>query len=278
MKKFTIFLISILFLSGCATLQVKKEEKKSKEAEKKEEKEETLEEIINIKLNQTIAIAETSLEVSKNAEKIAIEALNLSKQVNADLDATIKKLNEAIEALNQIRKFVEDEVKKAIDKANEAIRISNEASRRAMEYADKKTEEAIEIVAAAIEQTEEVMKETLKMAQEASELAIRVAKEGNEQVIKLAKESSEHSIAIANQTLAEINRVRAILQIKEEEPIIEKEPLEAKYYIVKKGDTLKKIAYKFYNDTSKWEVIYKANKHIIKNPDALTPGIKILIP
>jgi nucleoid-associated protein YgaU len=238
MKKFNIYFISILFLSGCSTLQVKKEREKS------------FEEIVNMKLNQAISIAETSLEISKNAEKLAIEALNTSKKANANSEEAIKKVNEAIEAINENRKFVEDQVQKAIDKANEAIKVANEASTKAMDYADKKTEEAI-----------------------------RVAKEASDKAIESAKQSSEKSIAVANQTIAEINRLRATIEIKkEEEPIILEEPKMAKYYIIKKGDTLKKIAYKFYNDTSKWEVIYKANKNIIKNPDILTPGIKIFIP
>ncbi|MCS7180499.1 MAG: LysM peptidoglycan-binding domain-containing protein, partial [bacterium] len=82
----------------------------------------------------------------------------------------------------------------------------------------------------------------------------------------------------ANQTIAEINKLRATIQMKPVEPIIEEEPKEGKYYTIKKGDTLKKIAYKYYNDTSKWKVIYEVNKNIIKNPNNLTPGIKIYIP
>jgi len=238
MKNGKIFFILILLLSGCSTLQVKKEPQKS------------FEEIINMKLNQAISIAETSLEISKNAEKLAIESLNTSKQANANSEEAMKKVNEAIEAINENRKFVEDQVQKAIDKANEAIKVANEASTKAMDYADKKTEEAI-----------------------------RVAKEASDKAIESAKQSSERSIAVANQTIAEINRLRSTIEIKkEEEPIILEEPKGAKYYVVKKGDTLKKIAYKFYNDPSKWEVIYKANKNIIKNPNLLRPGTKIFIP
>ncbi len=238
MKKNRIFFILVLFLSGCSTIQIKKEQKKS------------FEEIINMKLNQAISIAETSLEISKNAQNLAIEALNTSKQANENSEQAIKKVNEAIEAVNENRKFVEDEVQKAIDKANEAIKIANKASTEAIEYADKKTDEAI-----------------------------RIAKEVSNKAIEVAKESSERSIAVANQTIAEINRLRSTIEIKkDEEPIILEEPKSGKYYIVKKGDTLKKIAYKFYNDTSKWIIIYNANKDKVKNPNVLTPGLKLYIP
>ncbi|MGB9678344.1 MAG: LysM peptidoglycan-binding domain-containing protein, partial [Candidatus Ratteibacteria bacterium] len=108
--------------------------------------------------------------------------------------------------------------------------------------------------------------------------AIKAANEASEKAIKAANEASEKAIAVANQTIAEINRLRATIQMKPSEPIIEEEPKSGKYYTIQKGDTLKKIAYKFYNDTSKWQLIYQANKSIIKNPNSLTPGIKIYIP
>jgi nucleoid-associated protein YgaU len=49
-------------------------------------------------------------------------------------------------------------------------------------------------------------------------------------------------------------------------------------YVVKPGDTLKKIAEEFYGDASKWMLIYKANKAIIKDPDVLYPGLELKIP
>lgn len=49
----------------------------------------------------------------------------------------------------------------------------------------------------------------------------------------------------------------------------------ANIYIVKKGDTLSKIAKK-YNTT--WQKIYNNNKNIIgKNPNLIIPGQKIII-
>lgn len=52
---------------------------------------------------------------------------------------------------------------------------------------------------------------------------------------------------------------------------------EKKYYIVKSGDTLSKIALKFYNNSSEYEKIFKANKDL-KNPGDIKPGQKIIIP
>ena len=49
-----------------------------------------------------------------------------------------------------------------------------------------------------------------------------------------------------------------------------------KHYVVKKGDTLSGIAFKFYRDTSKWRKIADVNK--IRNPRALAVGKKLVIP
>ncbi len=228
MKEKLIFLGIFLLLNGCAMYQTKKEIEPKK----------SFEEMVEIKLKQVLATAETSLEISKNAEKLSIEALNTSNQAKANSEIAIKKVDEAIVATNEVRRFTESEVQRAIDTANkasqEAIKVANEASQKAIEKANE--------------------------------------------AINIANEASEKSIAVANQTIAEINRLRATIQMKPLEPIIEEEPKYGKYYVIQKGDNLKKIAYKFYNDTSKWKLIYEVNKKIIKNPENLTPGVKIYIP
>ena len=50
------------------------------------------------------------------------------------------------------------------------------------------------------------------------------------------------------------------------------------YYIVQNGDTLQKISEKFFGTTKEWKNIYDANKHILKSPDRIRPGQKLVIP
>lgn len=53
----------------------------------------------------------------------------------------------------------------------------------------------------------------------------------------------------------------------------------SKKYTVVKGDSLSKIAKKYYHDSSKWPKIYEANKKVIgKNPNKIYPGQKLVIP
>lgn len=53
-----------------------------------------------------------------------------------------------------------------------------------------------------------------------------------------------------------------------------------KTYVVKKGDTLEKIAARpeIYGDKKKWYKIFKANKDKIKQPDKIYPGQVLIIP
>jgi len=49
-------------------------------------------------------------------------------------------------------------------------------------------------------------------------------------------------------------------------------------YTVVKGDSLSKIAKRFYGDAQQWRKIYEANKDQIKNPDLIYPGQTFNIP
>lgn len=49
-------------------------------------------------------------------------------------------------------------------------------------------------------------------------------------------------------------------------------------YVVAKGDSLSKIAKKFYGDAKLWHVIHEANKDRIKNPDMIQIGWSLTIP
>lgn len=60
---------------------------------------------------------------------------------------------------------------------------------------------------------------------------------------------------------------------------VESEPMvEYVDYTIEKNDTLQKISKKFYDTYRKWPQIYEANKDVIKDPNNITPGVKIRIP
>ncbi len=52
----------------------------------------------------------------------------------------------------------------------------------------------------------------------------------------------------------------------------------ARMYIVQSGDSLSKIAKRFYGDATSWKKIFEANRDVVKNPDLIQPGWKLQIP
>lgn len=55
-------------------------------------------------------------------------------------------------------------------------------------------------------------------------------------------------------------------------------PAAPRTYTVVAGDSLSKIAKKFYGDGKKWKPIFEANRDTVKNPDLIHPGQVLKIP
>ena len=66
--------------------------------------------------------------------------------------------------------------------------------------------------------------------------------------------------------------------LEKEEEIQSQIKASTKEYIVKKGDTLSKIAYEQLGKASRWKYLYELNKDRIKDPHSLREGQKIIIP
>ncbi len=59
----------------------------------------------------------------------------------------------------------------------------------------------------------------------------------------------------------------------------EEEKIETrKFHIVRKGETLSNISYKYYGSAGKWQKILNANRKAIKDPRKLRPGTRLIIP
>ncbi|MDF1584645.1 MAG: peptidoglycan-binding protein LysM [Methyloprofundus sp.] len=77
----------------------------------------------------------------------------------------------------------------------------------------------------------------------------------------------------------QINDVETAAETQTEADIISAlEPDNIEYYIIQSGDSLSKIAKKYYNNAAEYPRIFEANKEVIKNPDLIYPGQKIRIP
>ena len=55
-------------------------------------------------------------------------------------------------------------------------------------------------------------------------------------------------------------------------------PPEKQFYTVKKGDYLSKIAKEVYGNANKYNIIFEANKPMLKDPNLIYPGQVLVIP
>ena len=55
-------------------------------------------------------------------------------------------------------------------------------------------------------------------------------------------------------------------------------PVGGEVYVVQKGDTLYRLARRFYNDQSRWREIWEANRTRLPDPNKLPVGMKLIIP
>jgi nucleoid-associated protein YgaU len=67
-------------------------------------------------------------------------------------------------------------------------------------------------------------------------------------------------------------------QIQPENYISTEKIKTTRFYIVRTGDTLSKISKNYYSSALDWHKIYQANRDVIKNPDSIKPGTKLIIP
>jgi len=221
---------------------------------------------LRTQLKQAKAIAETSLEVSKESDDYARQALDTANQAVATANKALQAANEAIAAANAAKDFAAKETSKAIDAANQASEKASQAAKEAAQAAEKAATEA--------------MAYAEKAAKNATDAANNAISKANEAINK-ANELSEKAIAMTNQLMAEINRERATRRMAPpEEPILPEQPAvkEKRTYRVKPGDTLSRIADRVYHDPGKWKEIYQANRKSLKNPDHLVAGMELVLP
>lgn len=97
-----------------------------------------------------------------------------------------------------------------------------------------------------------------------------------DEIIPSSTESSVESSAESSiELLSEVKQTQA----QPEPPHIENAlEIESQFYEIKSGDSLWKIAQKFYGDGNKYKALFAENKEIIKDPDKIYPGQMIRIP
>jgi len=74
--------------------------------------------------------------------------------------------------------------------------------------------------------------------------------------------------------IASVDDMITVLQVPQSTPPAP----EKQFYTVKKGDYLSKIAKEVYGNANKYNIIFEANRPMLKNPDLIYPGQVLVIP
>jgi len=104
-------------------------------------------------------------------------------------------------------------------------------------------------------------------------------------VTGLNVETSE-MVTVSGQTATNADREKIILAlgnidcigcVEDNITVTNPEP-EASFHVVKKGDSLSKIAKEVYGDPIKYTQIFEANKPMLEHPDKIYPGQTLRVP
>jgi len=83
--------------------------------------------------------------------------------------------------------------------------------------------------------------------------------------------------AIKEKVVLVLGNVEGVATV-EDHLVVDKPEPEATFYEVKSGDSLSKIAKEVYGNAMKYDVIFEANKPMLKDPNKIYPGQVLRIP
>ncbi|HXK56549.1 MAG: peptidoglycan-binding protein LysM [Gammaproteobacteria bacterium] len=72
--------------------------------------------------------------------------------------------------------------------------------------------------------------------------------------------------------------IKGVSEVKADAVTVPASAPKAEYYVIKSGDTLSKLAKKYYGNAKDYPRIFEANREVIKDPDKIFVGQKIRIP
>ena len=259
-KNIIVVCFLMLLMTGCETIQKKQEVERISAPD-----EEKISESGNTPIvpEQPVVSSEPVFKPSPSMKKTP-------RSEKQEIEIQIMQAKSLIETAMEISKNAEKYAQESYNTANQA----NATSEKALEASNK----AIESSAEAAKAANDAADKAIAAAKEAADKAIAAANDAADKAIT----ASNKALAACDQVLAELGRVKAMIQTKEFEPVLPEEPqvktTGGRIYRVKKGDTLSSLTKRFYGEGVCWNKIYNANKSKIKNPNVLIPGTELIIP
>ena len=219
------------------------------------------------------------------AEKGQLEALLIEQEgilqtKDHEKEELISKLENCNNQIKEISELMAKEGKeKEAEYAESLALLIEEKSKLEMQLITSQgllseKESAITVLKQQNEESEKSLMEKDKTVAELSESIKGYENQVTEIREKMAQEGKEKEAGYA-ESLALLKEGKGIIEAQLAEAIKKNIP---DYYEVKKGDSLWKIAERFYNAGEKWIRIFEANMDKIKNPSMIYPYQRFTIP
>ncbi len=239
------------------------------------------------KLESQLKIYQDLLSEKEDAVVLIKQQNEESEKNIVEKDKTIAELSESIrgyedqikEISEQAAKEKEIEIEKETEYSNKLSLLTEEKSKleTQLKASQNLLLEKDSIITALKQQNEESEKNIVEKDKAIVELS--ESTRGYEDLVKeiqeqMAQEGKEKEAEYADR-LALLKEGKDIIEAKLAEAIKKSIP---DYYEVEKGDSLWKIAERFYNAGEKWIRIFEANVNKIKNPSMIYPYQRFTIP
>jgi len=99
---------------------------------------------------------------------------------------------------------------------------------------------------------------------------------------KVTISGNTQSVTEKNKIIVIAGNINGISEVQDQIIVLEPEAViiepEKQFYTVKSGDYLSKISKRVYGDAMKYNIIFEANRPMLKHPDKIYPGQVLIIP
>ena len=126
-----------------------------------------------------------------------------------------------------------------------------------------------------------------KGGDEAEEVQEMLTKEFGDRISDLKVDFADDTVTLAGSCDSCATREKAVLlagnvkgveKVNDENFTAPPAEEETEFYVIQKGDSLSKIAKRYYGDAMKYPVIFEATLEVIKDADLIYPGQTVRIP